>query len=61
MEGIHCTYPAIDHRFNGKKFVRIHNVEHSYYQRLYSCSHNLLIKRTIAGRVIVCFNTKERL
>jgi len=45
MEGIHCTYPAIDHRFNGrKKFVRIHNVEHSYYQRLYSCSHNLFNK-----------------
>lgn len=45
MEGVHCTYPAIDPRFDKrKKFVRIHNIEHSYYQRLYNCSHNLFNK-----------------
>ena len=42
MEGIHCTYITIDARFsNRKKFVRIHNVEHKYYQQLARFSHNI--------------------
>ncbi len=45
MEGVHCTYPVKDKRFNNrKKFVRIHNVENQYYRQLFSCSHNPLKK-----------------
>lgn len=36
MEGIHCTYLLNDTRFtNRKKFVRLHNVEYTYYHDLY--------------------------
>jgi Glycosyl transferases group 1 len=39
MEGVHCTYPVLDNRFNNRrKFVRIHNVEHQYYKELYNCA-----------------------
>lgn len=45
MEGVHCTYPAFDQRFNNrKKFVRIHNVENIYYRQLFGCTDNLLKK-----------------
>ncbi len=45
MEGVHCTYPVKDKRFNNrKKFIRIHNVENQYYRQLFSCSHNPLKK-----------------
>jgi len=36
MEGIHCTFITGDARFkNRKMFVRLHNVEHAYYEKLY--------------------------
>jgi glycosyltransferase involved in cell wall biosynthesis len=42
MEGVHCTYITTDKRFlNRKKFVRIHNVEHKYYQQLARFSYNI--------------------
>ena len=45
MEGVHCTYPAMDKRFNDrKKFVRIHNVEHHYYRQLARFTKNPLKK-----------------
>ncbi len=45
MEGIHCTYPALDDRFNlRQKFVRLHNVEHLYYESLSACSKNFFKK-----------------
>jgi len=45
MEGVHCTYPVLDKRFDKrKKFVRIHNVEHHYYHQLYSCTKKLFNK-----------------
>src|SRR5438128_5949873 len=45
MEGVHCTYPVLDKRFeNRKKFVRIHNMEHQYYKQLFSCSHHAFKK-----------------
>ncbi|HEY0678195.1 MAG TPA: glycosyltransferase [Chitinophagaceae bacterium] len=35
LEGIHCTSILNDDRFNGRKiFVRLHNVEHEYYEQL---------------------------
>jgi len=42
MEGVHCTYITTDARFaNRKKFVRLHNVEHKYYQQLVKFSYNI--------------------
>jgi hypothetical protein len=42
MEGVHCTYITTDRRFaNRRKFVRIHNVEHKYYQQLAKFSYNV--------------------
>jgi hypothetical protein len=42
MEGVHCTYITTDTRFaNRRKFVRIHNVEHKYYQQLAKFSYNV--------------------
>lgn len=39
MEGVHCTYPLLDERFeNRRKFVRIHNVEFQYYKHLFRCT-----------------------
>lgn len=35
MEGIHCSWPLNDARFEGRKmFVRLHNVEYEYYEQL---------------------------
>lgn len=35
LEGIHCTWPLNDTRFEGRKmFVRLHNVEYEYYEQL---------------------------
>ncbi|TDH26871.1 glycosyltransferase [Segetibacter sp. 3557_3] len=35
MEGIHCTGLLTDSRFSGRRcFVRLHNVEHTYYAHL---------------------------
>lgn len=42
MEGVHCTYITNDKRFeHRKKFVRIHNVEHKYYEQLAKFSNNI--------------------
>ena len=42
MEGVHCTWPVMDKRFNNRKlFVRMHNVEYKYYEHLYHCASNL--------------------
>jgi hypothetical protein len=42
MEGVHCTYITTDARFaNRKKFLRMHNVEHKYYQQLAKLSYNI--------------------
>ena len=41
MEGVHCTALLQDKRFKQRrKFVRLHNVEHRYYRRLYECAKN---------------------
>jgi hypothetical protein len=41
MEGVHCTYITNDERFkNREMFVRIHNAEHAYYEKLYEFSRN---------------------
>jgi glycosyltransferase involved in cell wall biosynthesis len=35
MEGVHCTCPLLDKRFDNRNcFVRLHNVEHTYYYDL---------------------------
>jgi 5S rRNA maturation endonuclease (ribonuclease M5) len=35
LEGIHCTWILNDERFNHRKiFVRLHNIEHRYYEHL---------------------------
>lgn len=45
MEGVHCTWLLKDPRFaKRRKFVRIHNVEHKYYQRLFQNSTGLFRK-----------------
>ncbi|WP_298391815.1 glycosyltransferase [Hydrotalea sp.] len=45
MEGIHTTYLLKDKRFRDrKKFVRIHNVEHLYYQDLAKTSSSYFKK-----------------
>ncbi len=45
MEGVHCTSPLLDERFNNrKKFVRIHNVEYRYYKQLFYYSQNVFKK-----------------
>ena len=39
MEGTHCTWLLNDESFKTrKKFVRLHNVEHVYYHKLYRCT-----------------------
>lgn len=41
-EGIHCSYLTNDPRFATRKiFVRLHNIEYTYYYRLYRHSHSL--------------------
>ncbi len=43
MEGIHCTFLLNDKRFAGRKcFVRLHNVEHTYYAHLAGTSTRFL-------------------
>ncbi len=45
MDGIHCTHLLQSGRLNGRKvFVRLHNVEFSYYKKLASHESNLLKK-----------------
>jgi len=45
MEGIHCTYLLNDKRFDGRNcFVRLHNVEHIYYRRLFANTSSPLKK-----------------
>ncbi len=46
MEGVHCSYPVFDKRFDGrKKWVRLHNVEHLYYRKLWQYASNDPIKK----------------
>jgi glycosyltransferase involved in cell wall biosynthesis len=43
VEGIHCSYLTNDPRFaNRKVLVRLHNIEYTYYFRLFKHSHSLL-------------------
>lgn len=45
MEGVHCTAITNDSRFENRKlFVRLHNVEHQYYDQLNTNSASLLKK-----------------
>ncbi len=45
MEGIHCTYLLNDTRFYKRKcFVRLHNVEHTYYRHLFETSKSITKK-----------------
>jgi hypothetical protein len=45
MEGIHCTYLLLDARFSSRKcFIRLHNVEYSYYDQLRKAGSSLLKK-----------------
>lgn len=45
MEGVHCTCPLLDKRFDDRKcFVRLHNVEHTYYYDL-RCSTSSPLKK----------------
>ena len=45
LEGIHCSFPLIDKRFQGRKMVlRLHNVEYSYYHELIKSTNSLFKK-----------------
>jgi hypothetical protein len=45
MEGVHCSYPIFDKRFEARKcFVRLHNVEYQYYHDLYKSSRSPIRK-----------------
>lgn len=45
MEGIHSTYLLNDERFAARmKIVRLHNVEHEYYQHLYKSATSFFRK-----------------
>lgn len=45
MEGVHCTHPVWDKRFESRqKIVRLHNVEQHYYNYLFSSSSNIFKK-----------------
>ena len=45
LEGIHCTYLLNDERFKSRKLIlRLHNVEHEYYQQLYRHEKSVLKK-----------------
>jgi hypothetical protein len=45
MEGVHCTYLLNDKRFTQRKcFVRLHNVEHIYYEFLLANSTSFFRK-----------------
>ncbi|MEO7210618.1 MAG: glycosyltransferase [Chitinophagaceae bacterium] len=42
MEGTHCTWLLNDEAFKArKKFVRLHNVEHLYYYKLFKCTNGI--------------------
>lgn len=45
MEGVHSSYPVMDERFQNRKcLVRLHNVEHVYYNSLCSSASSPLRK-----------------
>ena len=45
LEGVHCSYPLLDKRFNNRRlFVRLHNVEFEYYRHLYKYTAHPLKK-----------------
>lgn len=45
MEGVHCTWLLNDNRFSNRKlFVRLHNVEHIYYNFLFKNTSSLFKK-----------------
>ena len=45
IEGIHCTQLLNDGRFKNRKIIlRLHNVEHEYYQQLYHHEKSILKK-----------------
>ncbi len=45
IEGIHCSFPVVDERFFGRNFfLRLHNVEHEYYQQLFHCNASVFKK-----------------
>lgn len=45
LEGMHCTFHLYNGLLNKKNvFVRLHNVEHRYYKKLFSHERNLLKK-----------------
>ncbi len=45
LEGIHCTYPLFKKKLTNRTvLVRLHNVEHMYYDALASLERNLLKK-----------------
>jgi glycosyl transferase family 1 len=45
LEGIHCSYPLLDKRFENRKiFLRLHNVEYQYYRQLSKSTSNLFRK-----------------
>ena len=45
LEGIHCSFPLVDKRFQGRKMVlRLHNVEYSYYRELIKSTNSLFKK-----------------
>ena len=46
LEGIHCTYFLYTGELKNKKvFVRLHNVEHEYYEELAKATDNIFKKR----------------
>ncbi len=50
LEGVHCTWLLNDNKLKGRKvFVRLHNVEHIYYDRLARHERNAL-KRAFFSR-----------
>ena len=58
LEGIHCTYPLFTGKLEGRKvFVRLHNVEHTYYKHL--CTHeSSLLKKAYffnESRLLKCY------
>jgi len=45
MEGIHCSYLVTDNQFaKRKKFIRLHNIESTYYAELAKAEKNLFKK-----------------
>lgn len=56
MEGVHCTHLLNDKRFKHRRcFVRLHNVEHIYYNHLYQNTTSLLKK------IYFCWESKALL